>query len=45
MKLLLVFNPHAAAGRADDLLGPVQQALGRFADVDTHRTTAPRLLA
>jgi len=41
LKLLLVFNPHAAAGRADDLLGPVQQALGRFADVDTHRTAGP----
>jgi YegS/Rv2252/BmrU family lipid kinase len=41
LKLLLVFNPHAAAGRADDLLEPVQQALGRFADVDTHRTTGP----
>lgn len=41
LKLLLVFNPHAAAGRADDLMGPVQQALGRFADIDTHRTTGP----
>ena len=41
MKLLLVFNPHAAAGRADGLLAPVRQALDRFADVDTYRTAGP----
>ena len=41
VKLLLVFNPHAAAGRAADLLDPVGRALGRFADVDSHCTTGP----
>ena len=41
VKLLLVFNPHAAAGRAADLLEPVGRALGHFADVDTHCTTGP----
>lgn len=35
-----MFNPHAAAARAGRLLGPVREALGRFAEVDLHRTEA-----
>jgi YegS/Rv2252/BmrU family lipid kinase len=41
LRLLLVFNPHAAAGRAAELLEPLRQALGRFADVETHVTRGP----
>lgn len=41
MKLLLIFNPHAAAGRAEQLLEPVRTGLERFASVRLHRTTGP----
>ena len=41
MRLLLVFNPHAAAGRAAGLLGPLRRALRRFADVEIHVTNGP----
>ncbi|MGD2129660.1 MAG: diacylglycerol kinase family lipid kinase [Lysobacterales bacterium] len=49
MKLLLVFNPVAAAGRSARLMPRVQDALGRVAEVDTLVTEVPhqgaRLLA
>ena len=41
MNLLLIFNPHAAAGRAEQLLEPVRTGLERFASVRLHRTTGP----
>ena len=41
MNLLLIFNPHAAAGRAAQLLEPVRNGLERFATVSLHRTTGP----
>lgn len=40
MKFLLVFNPHAAVGRAERLCEPVRMALERFAEVDLHLTRA-----
>jgi diacylglycerol kinase (ATP) len=39
VKLLLVLNPHAAAGRAARLLEPIRSALGLFADVTIAQTT------
>ncbi len=41
MKLLLVFNPTAAAGRAERLLPAVRRSLERFAVVDVIRTEGP----
>ncbi|MEE4218426.1 MAG: diacylglycerol kinase family protein [Xanthomonadales bacterium] len=41
MRYLLVFNPHAAAGRAARLREPVRAALERLAQVDLHLTQAP----
>ena len=41
MKYLLVFNPHAAAGRAGRLCEPVRSALEQLAEVDLHLTRAP----
>ena len=38
MKLLLVFNPRAGAGRAARLLAPIQQSLGSFAEVELLQT-------
>ncbi|MBT8065159.1 MAG: diacylglycerol kinase family lipid kinase [Gammaproteobacteria bacterium] len=38
MKLLLIFNPHAAAGRAERLLPGVLRALESFADVEVRQT-------
>lgn len=49
LKLLMVFNPHAAAGRAARLLPRVLSAFERFAAVDVLQTTgagkATRLVA
>ena len=41
MKLLLVFNPHAANRRAAQLLPGVREAMARFADVDLLQTRGP----
>ena len=41
MNLLLIFNPHAAAGRAAKLLEPVRTGLECFATVTLHRTSGP----
>lgn len=41
MKYLLVFNPHAAAGRAGRLCEPVRGALEQLATVDLYLTQAP----
>jgi diacylglycerol kinase (ATP) len=41
LKLLMVFNPHAAGGRAARLLPNVRDALARFADVDVLQTLGP----
>jgi diacylglycerol kinase (ATP) len=41
LKLLMVFNPHAAGRRAARLLPPVREALARFADVDVLQTRGP----
>jgi diacylglycerol kinase (ATP) len=41
LKVLLVFNPHAAAGRAGRLFEPVLAALRGFATVDVRQTRAP----
>jgi diacylglycerol kinase (ATP) len=38
---LLLFNPHAAFGRASRLLPRVVSALRRFAEVDVRQTTGP----
>ena len=40
MRLLLVFNPQAASGRARRLLGQIQSALASFATVETVQTAA-----
>ena len=37
----MVFNPHAAGGRAARLLPSVREALARFADVDVLQTRGP----
>lgn len=41
MKFLLVFNPHAAAGRAAQLLAPVSARLEQFAELDVLCTRGP----
>jgi diacylglycerol kinase (ATP) len=41
LKLLMVFNPHAAHGRAERLLPRVREAIGRVADVDVIATRGP----
>jgi diacylglycerol kinase (ATP) len=41
MRLLLVFNPHAAAGRASRLMAPLRAALDSFASVDLWQTSGP----
>lgn len=41
LRFLLVFNPHAAAGRAGRLCEPVRAALEQLAQVDLHLTQAP----
>jgi len=41
LRLLLVFNPNAAAGRAARLLPPIRGAFERFARVDVAETRAP----
>lgn len=41
MKLLLVFNPHAAHRRAAQLLPAVRKAMARFAGVDVLQTRGP----
>ncbi len=41
LKFLLLFNPHAAAGRAGRLCEPVRAALEKQAEVDLHLTRAP----
>jgi diacylglycerol kinase (ATP) len=41
VRLLLVFNPQAAFGRARRLLGQIRSALGDFAAVDTVQTAGP----
>lgn len=41
MRLLLVFNPHAAFGRARRLLARVKRVLETFAQVDVLQTTGP----
>lgn len=41
MKLLMVFNPHAAGGRAARLLPDVRAAMARFADVEVLATRGP----
>ncbi len=49
MKLLLILNPHAAAGRAAALAGRIVDELGRFAEVQTRQSAgrgdATRLVA
>jgi diacylglycerol kinase (ATP) len=41
LRLLLVFNPHAAFGRAASLLPRVAAALEQFADIDVRQTAGP----
>jgi len=41
VRLLLVFNPQAAFGRARRLLGQIQSALASFAAIDTVQTAGP----
>jgi diacylglycerol kinase (ATP) len=45
MKLLLIFNPHAAAGRAARLLPSVRSELEAFAGLEVMRTTGPGMAA
>lgn len=41
MRLLMIFNPHAAARRAARLLPDVRQAIGSFAQLDVLETGGP----
>jgi diacylglycerol kinase (ATP) len=41
LKLLLIFNPHAASRRAAHLLPGVREAMAQFADVDLLQTRGP----